>query len=211
MTEQLTLSLSGIFLNTFQIVTNLVLFLARDIATRHCGSLDSALLSQDGVEFDNLLRFSTSLDVPLYKAKNYVPESGGLGPGEGPITLYEKGEDPRLSSSALGDEGGEMILPAGSSHCWPPESPPHPFMPLEHHTCNPVGGLTWHPFPVHLAREADGSLQPLPQRHVDTGMGLERLVAVLQGRLSTYDTDLFSPLLDAIHQVSPPLPFQKPL
>lgn len=60
-----------------------------------------------------------------------------------------------------------------------------------------------------LAREADGSLQPLPQRHVDTGMGLERLVAVLQGTRSTYDTDLFSPLLKAIHQVSLPLPFQK--
>ena len=42
-------------------------------------------------------------------------------------------------------------------------------------------------------------------------MGLERLLAVLQGRRSTYDTDLFSPLLNAIHQVSPPLPFQKPL
>lgn len=39
-------------------------------------------------------------------------------------------------------------------------------------------------------------------------MGLERLVAVLQGTRSTYDTDLFSPLLKAIHQVSLPLPFQ---
>lgn len=43
---------------------------------------------------------------------------------------------------------------------------------------------------------------PLPQHHVDTGMGLERLVAVLQNKRSNYDTDLFAPILDAIHKVT---------
>lgn len=43
---------------------------------------------------------------------------------------------------------------------------------------------------------------PLPQHHVDTGMGLERLVAVLQNKRSNYDTDLFTPILDAIHKVT---------
>lgn len=47
----------------------------------------------------------------------------------------------------------------------------------------------------------DGNLLPLPQHHVDTGMGLERLVTVLQNKRSNYDTDLFTPILDAIHKV----------
>lgn len=50
-------------------------------------------------------------------------------------------------------------------------------------------------------REVEGNLLPLPQHHVDTGMGLERLVTVLQDKRSNYDTDLFTPILDAIHKV----------
>ena len=49
----------------------------------------------------------------------------------------------------------------------------------------------------------DGTIQPLNSKHVDTGMGLERVAAVLQGQDSTYDTDAFAPLFSAIASRSP--------
>ncbi|NND70767.1 MAG: alanine--tRNA ligase [Rhodothermales bacterium] len=49
----------------------------------------------------------------------------------------------------------------------------------------------------------DSGLEPLSAQHVDTGMGFERIVAVLQGKTSNYDTDLFMPLLQAIADSSP--------
>ncbi|HHX98485.1 MAG TPA: alanine--tRNA ligase [Lentisphaerae bacterium] len=60
----------------------------------------------------------------------------------------------------------------------------------------------WNNVFMQYNRKSDGTLDDLPAKCVDTGMGFERIVAVIQGKKSNYDTDVFTPLIQAISQRS---------
>jgi len=70
------------------------------------------------------------------------------------------------------------------------------------------GGVTdpeieiWNNVFMEFERSADGTLKPLPAPSIDTGMGLERITAVLQNKASNYATDVFTPILRAIGELS---------
>ncbi|MBO6524765.1 MAG: alanine--tRNA ligase [Balneolaceae bacterium] len=60
----------------------------------------------------------------------------------------------------------------------------------------------WNLVFIQFNRQVGGTLKTLPAQHVDTGMGFERVCAVLQGKLSNYDSDVFTPLLDEISKLA---------
>ncbi|XP_037073211.1 alanine--tRNA ligase, mitochondrial-like, partial [Pollicipes pollicipes] len=112
----------------------------------------------------------------------------------------------------------ERVLPFRAENLWE-MGPVGPFGPCteihyDHlgraeavpHRVNAGGGDVvelWNLVFMQYLRHADGPVTPLPERHVDTGMGLERLTAVLQGTADNYSTDLFTPLFSTIYRGSP--------
>ncbi|MDN3029099.1 alanine--tRNA ligase-related protein [Streptomyces sp. S.PB5] len=107
------------------------------------------------------------------------------------IPVEETREDNWWSNGPTGPCGpdSEIFVWTGDT---PPEGTP---------TSDPRWVEVWNHVDMRYRRHDDGRLEPLSQRNIDTGMGLERLLTVLQGRDSVYDTDLFEPWM----RLLPPL------
>ena len=106
--------------------------------------------------------------------------------------------------------GPERIERMGESdNFWPASAPSQG----PDGVCGPCSEIFFHPESggnveiwnlvfIQFNANADGSYSPLPAQHVDTGMGFERLVAVMQGKTSNYDTDVFQPLIERVKTLS---------
>ncbi|MCL2845417.1 MAG: alanine--tRNA ligase, partial [Chitinivibrionia bacterium] len=94
----------------------------------------------------------------------------------------------------------EIHIDLGEGIC-PNESDPKHKCEVNGDNCHRYLEL-WNLVFIQYERQKDGSLKELPAKHVDTGMGLERVVRVIQGLKSNYDSDLFSPIIRKLEELS---------
>lgn len=93
----------------------------------------------------------------------------------------------------------EIHIDLGPQHCDKKDDP--------NHVCRVNGDCKrylelWNLVFIQYNRKSPTELEPLPARHVDTGMGFERIVSVLQGKQSNYETDLLSPSMDKVMELT---------
>lgn len=135
----------------------------------------------DGMEADNearemWLKYLPADRIILGNKKDNFWEMGDTGPC-GPCS--EIHIDLRSDSERAAIPGSEMVNKG-------------------HHLVIEIWNLVF----IQFNRKANGELEPLPMKHVDTGMGFERLCMALQGKYSNYDTDVFTDLIRAISKIS---------
>jgi alanyl-tRNA synthetase len=154
-------------------------------------------------------------------AWRYVTKELGL-PGDRLwATVYEEDDEarelwpqltPLPSERVLGFGAGENFWEMGETGPCGPCSEIHFDMGKEHGCGDPGCGPNcprchryveiWNLVFIQFDRDGNGQLHELPAKHVDTGMGLERTLAVVQGKASDYATDLFLPLIRRVEEIS---------
>jgi len=133
--------------------------------------------------------------------------SDGLEPDSEAATLWREVTDIDPSHIIPGDKKDNFWEMGDTGPCGPcseihidltPDKSGGPLVNQGDHRVMEIWNLVF----IQFNRDAGGKLTPLPAKHVDTGMGFERICAVLQKKSSNYDTDVFTPIFKAIQSVT---------
>ena len=119
--------------------------------------------------------------------------------GDGVLRFDEKDNFWEMGETGPCGPNSEIHYDLGPERCNRKDDPGH--------VCGVNGDCSrfveiWNLVFIQYDRGADGALTPLPSRHVDTGMGFERMLSILQGVDTNYETDVFRPLMDHIGELS---------